>query len=122
MRRMSRRGFSVVAAATIAGLATAGDAMAAPDRRRKKERELRAMWLATVVNRDWPSKPGLTAQQQRSELLAFLDSAVNRRLNAVVFQVRPTATPCGPRRTSRGRSTSPGRRARTRAGTRWAPR
>ncbi|MEV0256039.1 family 10 glycosylhydrolase [Streptomyces sp. NPDC050732] len=91
MRRMSRRGFSVVAAAAVAGLATAGDAAAAPDRRRKKKRELRGMWLASVVNRDWPSRPGLPAAQQRSELLAFLDSAVSRRLNAVVFQVRPTA-------------------------------
>ncbi|WP_306337416.1 glycoside hydrolase family 10 protein [Streptomyces sp. KL118A] len=91
MRRMSRRGFSVVAAATVAGLATAGDAVAASGRRPKKGRELRGMWLASVVNRDWPSKPGLPAAQQRSELLAYLDSAVNRRLNAVVFQVRPTA-------------------------------
>ncbi|MEU6126768.1 family 10 glycosylhydrolase [Streptomyces sp. NPDC047123] len=91
MRRMSRRGFSVVAAATVAGLATAGDAGAAPGRRPKKGRELRGMWLASVANRDWPSRPGLPAAQQRSELLAFLDSAAGRRLNAVVFQVRPTA-------------------------------
>ncbi|MEW2388044.1 family 10 glycosylhydrolase [Streptomyces venezuelae] len=91
MRRMSRRGFSLVAAATVAGLATTGDAVAASGRRPKDGRELRGMWLASVVNRDWPSKPGLPAAQQRSELLAFLDSAVNRRLNAVVFQVRPTA-------------------------------
>ncbi|MET8686550.1 family 10 glycosylhydrolase [Streptomyces sp. NPDC004732] len=91
MRRMSRRGFSLVAAATVAGLATTGDAVASSGHRRKKGRELRGMWLASVVNRDWPSKPGLPAAQQRSELLAYLDSAVNRRLNAVVFQVRPTA-------------------------------
>ncbi|MEU6996347.1 family 10 glycosylhydrolase [Streptomyces sp. NPDC046465] len=91
MRRMSRRVFSVAAAATVAGLATAGDAAAVGHRRPKKGRELRGMWLASVVNRDWPSKPGLPAVQQRSELLAYLDSAVRRRLNAVVFQVRPTA-------------------------------
>ncbi|MFF8832918.1 glycoside hydrolase family 10 protein [Streptomyces sp. NPDC015131] len=53
--------------------------------------EFRGMWLATVANRDWPSKPGLTADRQRAELVAFLDTAVERRLNAVVFQVRPTA-------------------------------
>ncbi|CAM5553127.1 Glycosyl hydrolase-like 10 domain-containing protein OS=Streptomyces alboniger OX=132473 GN=CP975_06105 PE=4 SV=1 [Streptomyces alboniger] len=81
----------MLAAATVAGLTSAGGAGAAPRRRPRKGRELRGMWLATVVNRDWPSKPGLTAQEQRSELLAYLDSAVNRRLNAVVFQVRPTA-------------------------------
>ncbi|MFF1380149.1 glycoside hydrolase family 10 protein [Streptomyces sp. NPDC058308] len=91
MRRMSRRVFSVAAAATVAGLATAGDAAAVGRRRPKKGRELRGMWLASVVNRDWPSKPGLPAAQQRSELLAHLDAAVRRRLNAVVFQVRPTA-------------------------------
>jgi uncharacterized lipoprotein YddW (UPF0748 family) len=49
------------------------------------------MWLATVANRDWPSKTGLTAAEQRAELLAHLDTAVERRLNAVIFQVRPTA-------------------------------
>ncbi|QEU95578.1 glycoside hydrolase family 10 protein [Streptomyces kanamyceticus] len=91
MRRMSRRGFSAVAIATVAGLAMAGDAAAIGERGRKKGRELRGMWLASVVNRDWPSKPGLPAERQRAELLAHLDSAVERRLNAVVFQVRPTA-------------------------------
>jgi len=49
------------------------------------------MWLATVANRDWPARPGLPAAEQRASLLAFLDTAVERRLNAVVFQVRPTA-------------------------------
>lgn len=49
------------------------------------------MWLATITNRDWPSRSGLTAAQQRAELLTHLDTAVTRRLNAVVFQVRPAA-------------------------------
>lgn len=90
MRRMSRRGFTIAAAAMVAGLTAAGDAAAVPERTRPR-RELRGMWLATVVNRDWPSKPGLTADQQRAELIGHLDTAVRRRLNAVVFQVRPTA-------------------------------
>ncbi|MFI1716173.1 glycoside hydrolase family 10 protein [Streptomyces litmocidini] len=54
-------------------------------------REFRGMWLATVANRDWPSRAGLTAGQQRAELLRHLDTAVERRLNTVVLQVRPTA-------------------------------
>ncbi|MBZ4017280.1 glycoside hydrolase family 10 protein, partial [Streptomyces purpurogeneiscleroticus] len=53
--------------------------------------EFRGMWLATVANRDWPSKPGLTAAQQQAELVAYLDKAAATRLNAVIFQVRPTA-------------------------------
>ncbi|MFF4659814.1 glycoside hydrolase family 10 protein [Streptomyces sp. NPDC001381] len=67
----------------------AGGAGGAGEGRAKSE--MRGMWLATVANRDWPSKPGLTAAQQRKELIAWLDVAVRDRLNAVFFQVRPTA-------------------------------
>lgn len=49
------------------------------------------MWVATVANLDWPSEPGLTAAAQRAELIAYLDEAVDRRMNAVILQVRPTA-------------------------------
>lgn len=53
--------------------------------------EMRGVWLATVANRDWPSRPGLSAAEQRAELIAHLDAAVRHRLNTVIFQVRPTA-------------------------------
>lgn len=94
--RMSRRAFWATAVTTLlaAGGAAAGTAIAGGEpspRRRADEGELRGMWLATVSNRDWPSAPGLTADQQRAELLTHLDTAVARRLNAVIFQVRPTA-------------------------------
>ncbi|GHE82312.1 hypothetical protein GCM10018785_57960 [Streptomyces longispororuber] len=56
------------------------------------------MWVATVVNIDWPSKPGLPPERQRAELIAYLDEAVRRRLNAVVLQVRPTADAFWPSR------------------------
>ncbi|WP_189187921.1 glycoside hydrolase family 10 protein [Streptomyces albiflavescens] len=97
MGRLSRRAFAVAAVATLSGLTTAGDAAASPgpsSRGRDRARaasELRGMWLATVSYRDWPSGPGLTAAQQRAELLGHLDTAVRLRLNAVIFQVRPTA-------------------------------
>ncbi|MEI5099603.1 family 10 glycosylhydrolase [Streptomyces sp. PmtG] len=97
MRRMSRRAFTTAAASVAAGLATAGDAAARPEPRRRG-REMRGMWVATVVNIDWPSKPGLPAEQQRAELIAYLDTAVRRKLNAVVLQVRPTADAFWPSR------------------------
>lgn len=90
MGRLSRRAFALAAAATLSGFATAGDA-AADTNRPRAAGEMRGMWLATVSNRDWPSRTGLTAAQQRTELLAHLDTAVRRRLNAVMLQVRPTA-------------------------------
>ena len=52
---------------------------------------MRGTWIATVANTNWPSAPGLPVDQQRQELLDLLDTAVERRLNAVMFQVRPTA-------------------------------
>jgi uncharacterized lipoprotein YddW (UPF0748 family) len=52
-------------------------------------REFRGAWVASVGNIDWPSKAGLTTQQQQAELLALLDKAVALRLNAIVLQVRP---------------------------------
>ena len=55
------------------------------------DREFRAIWLTTVGNTDWPSKPGLSTWDQQRELLAILDRAVALKLNAVIFQVRPGA-------------------------------
>ena len=54
-------------------------------------REFRGVWIATVDNIDWPSKPGLPVDSQKTELLALLDHAAALRLNAVIFQVRPAA-------------------------------
>ncbi len=55
------------------------------------KREFRGVWVATVANIDWPSKPGLPAAEQKKELLAILDRTVELKLNAVIFQVRPMA-------------------------------
>ncbi|MDQ2891149.1 MAG: family 10 glycosylhydrolase [Gemmatimonadota bacterium] len=54
-------------------------------------REFRAVWIATVANIDWPSRPGLSTAQQQAEMVALLDRAVAMHMNAVVFQVRPQA-------------------------------
>ena len=55
----------------------------------KPEREFRAVWVATVGNIDWPSKPGLSTEQQQREALAILDTVVALHMNAVILQVRP---------------------------------
>jgi len=52
-------------------------------------REFRAAWVATVANIDWPSKPGLSTDEQQAEAISLLDSAVVLNLNAIIFQVRP---------------------------------
>ncbi len=59
-----------------------------PSRAPEPTREFRGAWVASVHNVDWPSRKGLSASQQRSELIAMLDSAARIGVNAVIFQVR----------------------------------
>jgi uncharacterized lipoprotein YddW (UPF0748 family) len=97
---LDRRRFLGLAGATAVGgafavtigtlPAPAETAGVAADPNRPK-RQFRAMWIASVVNIDWPSKPGLTIQQQQAEFIAWLDLAKRLNLNAVISQVRPTA-------------------------------
>ena len=49
------------------------------------------MWVATVLNMDWPSKPGLPVAEQKAQYVRLLDQAKRFRFNAVIVQVRPTA-------------------------------
>ncbi|MFJ8184001.1 glycoside hydrolase family 10 protein [Streptomyces sp. NPDC096105] len=95
---MSRRGFAAAAMAALATMTQgsaaprpAPDTAGAPARGGAAAGEMRGMWVATVTNRDWPSRPGLSAERQRAELVAHLDTAVRARLNTVMLQVRPTA-------------------------------
>jgi uncharacterized lipoprotein YddW (UPF0748 family) len=55
------------------------------------EREFRGVWVATVRNIDWPSKPGLFADSQRAELVTLLDRAQAAGMNGIIFHVRPNA-------------------------------
>ena len=57
----------------------------------KVEREFRAAWIATVANIDFPTKQGLSPEEQKAELIASVELARRLRLNALIFQVRPAA-------------------------------
>jgi len=52
-------------------------------------REMRAAWIATVGNIDWPSSNDLSTADQKAELLAIMDRAVQLKLNTLILQVRP---------------------------------
>ncbi len=53
--------------------------------------EVRGVWIASVINLNFPSAPGLDAKTQAEELDAILDSCERNGFNAVYFQVRPSA-------------------------------
>jgi len=52
---------------------------------------MRAVWVATVNNIDWPSKPGLTSAQQQAEICELLDRQKHNGMNTIIMQVRPCA-------------------------------
>jgi uncharacterized lipoprotein YddW (UPF0748 family) len=76
----------LIALALKASGATFQPATIAPP---KPVRELRAVWVASVSNIDWPSRPGLSTADQKAELLAILNRASQLKLNTVVLQIRP---------------------------------
>lgn len=111
MRHSRRRLMAAVLAAAVTGtLAAAAPASAAapwttapwttdpancsPDPAVPK-RQLRAMWIASVTNIDWPTRESGTAPdriaRQQAEYRAWLDLAQRLNHNAVIVQVRPTA-------------------------------
>ncbi len=53
--------------------------------------EFRAVWVATVVNIDWPSEPGLSTKEQQNEIIAILNGHQKLGMNAIILQVRPAA-------------------------------
>ena len=53
------------------------------------KREFRGVWVATVVNIDWPTKPGLTTKQQKDEFIKLLNEHQRQGINAIMFQIRP---------------------------------
>jgi hypothetical protein len=49
-------------------------------------KESSGVWVATVSNVDWPSRPGLSIDLQREELVKILDKHKSERLNVNRFR------------------------------------
>jgi len=54
-------------------------------------REFRGVWIASVANINWPSKPGLITSEQKKEVIQLLEYLKTNKFNAVILQVRPQA-------------------------------
>lgn len=58
----------------------------------QSKREMRAAWIATVANIDWPSVEAVgQTEMQKQEMLSILDRLQQLHFNSVIFQIRPTA-------------------------------
>ena len=51
---------------------------------------MRAAWIATVANIDWPLEKS-NVEKQKEDLIKLLDKLQENNINAVVFQARPEA-------------------------------
>lgn len=51
--------------------------------------DMRAAWVASVHNINFPSKSGLSSEAQKREIIRILDTAKRANLNALMVQVRP---------------------------------
>ena len=78
----------VLCAALIATV-FANSSLAQPDLPPKEE--FRGAWIATVINLDWPSSPGLPVATMKAQLVEILDGMQSAGLNAALFQVRTEA-------------------------------
>lgn len=52
--------------------------------------EMRAVWVATVLNIDYPSKKALPVDTLKNETDYIIQKSKEMGMNAIVFQVRPT--------------------------------
>lgn len=53
--------------------------------------EFRGTWVSTVANIDWPSKPGLTSEELKQEIISILNIQKQLNNNAIILQVRPSS-------------------------------
>ena len=59
------------------------------DKMIKTKKEMRGVWIASVLNIDWPSKKGLSVESQKQEFIKILDNIKDWNMNAVFVQIKP---------------------------------
>jgi len=61
-------------------------------------REFRAAWVSPTEASDWPSRPGLSVDEQKAELRTLMEQARANGLNAVLLHIRPAGDALYPTR------------------------
>ncbi|MGL9751225.1 MAG: family 10 glycosylhydrolase [Symbiopectobacterium sp.] len=62
------------------------------------QKQLRATWVSSVINLDWPSKSTLSITNdeekinaQKNELILILDEIKKMNMNTIMLQIKPCA-------------------------------
>lgn len=56
-----------------------------------RDGEIRALWIATVANINFPSRSGLSQAELKAEIDSILTEALEHSMNTVILQVRPSS-------------------------------
>jgi len=54
------------------------------------EEELRAVWITTAFNIDWPSSTKISTEEQKTEFINLIEAHKRNGINAVFVQIRPS--------------------------------
>ncbi len=52
--------------------------------------EMRAVWIATITNIDYPDKPTVDSYEQKAQFIKLLDMHQRNGMNTIVMQIRPS--------------------------------
>ena len=78
LKKISLLAITVLTAATLNAsniiVGSNNNAAKVSNQKVTKNKELRGVWVASVSNIDWPSKKGLSVEQQKREFLTILDN------------------------------------------------
>ncbi len=56
-----------------------------------RDGEIRALWIASVANINFPSQRGLSADELKAEIDSILTQAIEHSMNTIILQVRPSS-------------------------------
>ncbi len=82
-------GVSPVAAAT--NVAYGSNCPVTPPEAQFPKSQMRAVWVSTVANIDWPTAKGLSIAEQQRQFITILNKVQQMHMNTVVVQIRPAA-------------------------------
>ncbi len=54
------------------------------------DEELRAVWITTAFNIDWPSSARISSEEQKTEFINLIEAHKSNGINAVFVQIRPS--------------------------------
>ncbi|WP_425445829.1 glycoside hydrolase family 10 protein [Dethiothermospora halolimnae] len=85
-----KNSFKIISILLIMVIFQSTIAFATPSLNTIEKKEMRGLWVSTVLNIDYPSKPTTDAEVLKKEAIKILDDVKDMGLNAVFLQVRPS--------------------------------